>query len=233
MNRLKSDIPPGVVEQLVSEYRQENRQQSALIYYRTVNCILNGQVVGRRYYTPDGTLVMETPLKDGQKHGREFTWSEDGTLLSVEPYVKGKIHGTAKQYGYSGKPIGTYRLIHGTGFDIWRSERTAGRVTISEIHSLREGLPHGYEWWFNDDGGSLWHERHWHVGTYNGIERMWNSQGKLKRGYPKYWIMGQTVSKRKYLQAAKSDQTLPVFREQDNSPQRKFPVEIEKLFSSR
>jgi antitoxin component YwqK of YwqJK toxin-antitoxin module len=233
MNRLKSDIPPGAVEQLVSEYRQENRQQGTLIYYRTVDCILNGQVVGRRYYTPDGTLVMETPLKDGRKHGREFTWSEDGMLLSVEPYVKGKIHGTVKQYGFSGKPIGSYRLIHGTGFDIWRSERIAGRVTISEIHSLQDGLPHGYEWWFTDDGGSLWHERHWRAGTYNGIERMWNSHGKLKRGYPKYWIMGQTVAKRKYIQAAKSDQTLPVFREQDNSPQRKFPVEIEKLLSSR
>jgi antitoxin component YwqK of YwqJK toxin-antitoxin module len=233
MNRLKSDIPPGAVEQLVSEYRQENRQQGTLIYYRTVDCILNGQVVGRRYYTPDGTLVMETPLKDSRKHGREFTWSEDGMLLSVEPYVKGKIHGTVKQYGFSGKPIGSYRLIHGTGFDIWRSERIAGRVTISEIHSLQDGLPHGYEWWFTDDGGSLWHERHWRAGTYNGIERMWNSHGKLKRGYPKYWIMGQTVAKRKYIQAAKSDQTLPVFREQDNSPQRKFPVEIEKLLSSR
>ena len=228
MNRLKSDIPADAVEQLASEYRQ----QGALIYYQTVNCILNGQVVGQRSYTPDGILVMETPLKDGLKHGREFTWSEDGALLLVEPYVKGKIHGTAKQYGFSGKPIGTYRLIHGTGFDIWRSEHNDGRVTISEIHSLRDGLPHGYEWWFTDGGSSLWHERHWHAGTYHGIERMWNSQGKLKRGYPKYWIMGQTAPKRRYLQAAKSDQSLPVFREQDKSPQRKFPVEIEKLLSS-
>lgn len=231
MKRLKSDIPPGVVEQLASEYRREELQQGMRVYYRTVNCIHNGQVVGRRSYTPDGSLVMETPLKDGQKHGREFTWSEDGRLLLVEPYMKGKIHGTAKQYGKHGKPIGTYRLIHGTGFDIWRFEHFDGRVTISEIHSLRDGLPHGYEWWFTDDGVTLWHERHWHAGTYQGIERMWNSQGKLKRGYPKYWIKGQAVPKRKYLQAAKLDETLPVFREQDNSPKRTFPAEIETLVS--
>jgi hypothetical protein len=232
MNKLESDIPPGAIEQLVSEYRQEVWPQGARIYYRTVNCILDGQVVGTRSYTPDGILVMETPLKDGQKHGREFTWSEDGTLLSVEPYVKGKIHGTAIQYGHRGQPIGTYRLIHGTGYDIWRSEGLDRRVIISEIHSLQDGRPHGYEWWFTNDGSSLWHERHWQAGTYHGIERMWNAQGKLKRGYPKYWIMGQAVPRRKYLQSARSDDTLPVFREQDNLPKRIFPAEIEKLFSA-
>lgn len=230
---MKSDIPPGATEQLFSEYRQENREQGALVYYRTVNCVLNGQVVGRRSYAPDGILVMETPLKDGQKHGSEITWSEDGTLLLVEPYVKGKIHGTAKQYGVDGRVIGTYRFDHGTGFDIWRSEHRDGRVTVSEIHSLRDGHPHGYEWWFTGEGDSLWHERHWREGKYHGIERMWNPQGKLKRGYPKYWLMGQPVSKRKYLQAAKSDPTLPPSREQDSSPQRTFPVEIETLILTR
>lgn len=233
MKRLKSDIPAGVVEQLVSEYRREDGEHGALIYYRTVNCLLNGQVVGRRAYTPGGILVMETPLKDGQKHGREFTWSEEGTLLLVEPYAEGKIHGTAEQYGSRGRLIGTYHFVHGTGFDIWRTEHRDGRVTVSEIHSLRNGLRHGYEWWFTSDGRSLWHERHWQTGSNHGIERMWNSQGKLKRGYPKYWIMGQTVSKRKYLQAAKADPALPVFREQDHSPEREFPAEIERLFLSR
>lgn len=229
MKRLDSDLPPGVIEQLVSEYRQEEREHAMLAHYRTVNCLLHGQVVGQRSYTPDGTLIMETPLKDGRKHGREFTWSEDGTLLLVEPYVEGQIHGTAEQYGYHGNLIGTYQITHGTGLDIWRSEHKDGRVTVSEIHSLRDGRPHGYEWWFTSDGRSLWHERHWHDGTYHGIERMWNSQGKVKRGYPKYWIMGQAVSKRTYLRATKSDPTLPVFREQDHFPQRKFPAEIERL----
>ncbi|MBI5034651.1 MAG: hypothetical protein HZB51_29365 [Chloroflexi bacterium] len=224
MKRLKSDIPPDAVEQVVSEYSQED----AHIDYQIRGCLLNGQLVGRRAYAADGTLIMETPLQNGQKHGREITWNEDGTLLLVEPYVNGQIHGTAKQYGSDGQLIGTYRLVHGTGYDIWRQERGDGHIVISEVHSLKSGLLHGYEWWFTERG-LLWHERHWRDGQYHGIERMWNSQGKLKRGYPKYWIAGKAVTKQKYLQAIQTDKTLPIFRMRDNSPRRKFPPEIEQL----
>ena len=228
MKRLKSDIPLGAVEELVSEYKEEG----AFIYYRITECTLDGQVVGRRAYTQDGKPVLETPLKSCQKYGREYTWDEDGGLLLVEPYVEGKIHGLAKQYSRSGKIIGTYTLVHGTGFDIWRQECGEGCVFISEIHSLRDGLPHGYEWWFTSEQGSIWHERHWYEGEYHGIERMWNSRGRLRRGYPKYWIAGQAISKRKYLKVARMDTTLPAFREKDSLPRRKFPPEIERLLSS-
>ncbi|MFY9609235.1 MAG: hypothetical protein WAU45_11560 [Blastocatellia bacterium] len=227
MKHVKSDIPAGAVEQLVSEYQQEG----ACIYYRITDCLLNERLVGRRAYTQDGRLVIETPLKDSQKHGRELSWNDDGSLLLVEPYVKGQIHGTAKQYGHGGKLIGTYTLVHGTGFDLWRQEGDDGSIFISEIHSLREGLPHGYEWWFTSEQGALWHERHWHAGHCHGIERLWNSQGRLSRGYPRYWIAGEVVSKRKYLKAALADKTLPAFREKDNSPRRKFPPQIRPLLS--
>ena len=221
----KSDIPTGAVERLVSAYKQEG----PCIYYRKMDCLLNELLVGRRAYDQDGKLVMETPLKDGQKHGREYTWHEDGTLLLVEPYVKDKIHGTAKQYGHAGKLIGTYRLVHGTGFDIWRQEGEDGDIYISEIHSLKDGVPHGYEWWFVSERGSLSHERHWQAGKYHGIERVWNSRGRLSRGYPKYWIAGETVRKWKYLKAAQTDKTLPAFRVTDNSFRRKFPPEIRRV----
>jgi hypothetical protein len=228
MKQLKSDIPTGAVEQLVSEYRREG----ASIYYRMMDCLFNELLVGRRAYTQHGQLVIETPFKNGQKHGREYTWDEDGSLSLMEPYMNGKIHGTARQYGRKGQVIGTYSLRHGTGFDIWRHESEEGTISISEIHSLREGLPHGYEWWLMSERGSLWHERHWQAGTYHGIERMWNIRGKLSRGYPKYWIAGQVVPKRKYLKAAQTDKTLPAFRERDNSLRRKFPPEIKHLFSA-
>ena len=137
----------------------------------------------------------------------------------------------AKQYSRSGKIVGTYTLVHGTGFDVWRQECDEGRAFISEIHSLRDGLPHGYEWWFTSEQGSIWHERHWYEGEYHGIERMWNSRGRLSRGHPKYWIAGQAISKRKYLKVARTDKTLPPFREKDNGPRRRFLPEIERLVS--
>lgn len=77
----------------------------------------------------------------------------------------------------------------------------------------------------------LWHELHWQEGKYHGIERQWNSAKKLRRGFPQYWIKGDRVTKRKYLRAAEEDLSLPAFRVKDNSPRRKFPSEIEQLFS--
>lgn len=227
MKRIKSDIPESADERLIREYGREG----PLIYLRVTECIFKDQVVGQRAYDAHGKLMIETPLKDNQKHGREYTWNEQGALESVEPYFEGKLHGVARQYGRGGKVIGTYRFVYGTGFDIWRCERQDGTIGISEIHSLQDGLPHGYEWWLKEDQQSVEQERHWQQGRYHGIERMWNASGRLRRGYPKYWIQGRAVSKRLYLKAAGQDKTLPPFREKDNRPRRSFPAEIEKLFS--
>jgi hypothetical protein len=60
---------------------------------------------------------------------------------------------------------------------------------------------------------------------------MWNDKNGLKRGYPKYWVQGQKVSKRIYLKVAKEDKTLPKFQDKDNRARRKFPIEIENLLS--
>lgn len=224
MRRFKSDIPPNVVELVTRGFRRE----AGAIYYRTTNCVLDGEVVGQRAYGEEGQLVIETPLRNGRKHGREFDWDDDGTLSLIEPYVDGKIHGTAKQYGRDGSIIGTYTLRHGTGYDIWRVEDDAG-INISEIHTFKDGLPHGYEWWLMKPH-LVWREVHWHEGKYHGIEREWNSANKLSRGFPGYWIKGKRVDKRKYLRAAKEDPTLLPFRLKDNSPRRRFPSAIEALF---
>ena len=160
MRRFKSDIPANVIEQTTREFRRVG----GAIYHRLTNCTLNGEVVGQRAYSEEGQLVSETPLRNGNKHGREFQWNDDGSLLLIEPYVNGRIHGTAKQYGRRGLVIGTYTLRHGTGYDIWRQESEDGSITISEIHTLRDGLPHGYEWWLTNKPDIVWHELHWHEG---------------------------------------------------------------------
>jgi len=226
MKRPKSDIPSGTTERLIREYEQVGPFSSRLMEY-----VLNDQVVGQRWYDQDGDLILETPIKDSKKHGREYRWDFDGTLMSVEPYVNGKINGLAKQYGRKGRVIGTYRMNHGTGLDVWRQEWSDGSISIAEIHSMKNGSPHGYELWFSGKHPTLWHERHWHEGNYHGIERMWNEKGKLRRGYPKYLNHGQKVTKRQYLKAAQSDKTLPPYRDKDNTPRRKFPTEIEQLLS--
>jgi len=225
MKRPKSDIPPNALEREVREYRE----QGQVIHFQVKECILNRQVVGLRSYAEDGRILKETPLKNGRKHGREYIWDETGALESVEPYRDGMLHGLAKQYNRNGKVIGTYRFVHGTGYDVWRYEREDGSVGISEIFSVRDGALHGYEWWPRDDQRSLWHERHWIQGLPHGIERRWNQKGRLKRGYPKYWTKGKAVNKRAYLKACEGDKSLPKFREKDNFPRRRFPADIETL----
>lgn len=196
-----------------------------------MECLLDGQLVGQRSYDGEGNLRIETPIRNGQKHGREYIWNESGCLESVEPFVNGKRHGLAKQYGRKGNVIGTYRFVHGTGFDIWRWEQEDGSTFVSEVFSVRDGALDGYEWWLNEDQRSVWHERHWRKGKLHGIERMWNEKGRLKRGFPKYWFQGQAVRKHAYMKAAEKDKTLPGYREKDNQPQRKFPLEIEQLLA--
>ena len=155
------------------------------IFFRVTECTVDGQVVGRRAYDSNGRLMREIPLKNGRKQGREYIWDETGHLESVEPYVDGQLHGLARQYNRKGKIIGTYRFVHGTGYDIWRYEREDGTIGISEIFSIQNSVLHGFEWWLRDDQQSVWHERHWHQGKVHGIERMWNRAGGLKRGYPR------------------------------------------------
>ena len=227
MRTVKSSFPQNIFETPVREFKQEG----GLRYDRVTDCILDGILVGQRVYNREGVMVLETPRKGGLKHGSEITWDDEGTLLLIEPYRNGKIHGTAKQYGKQGKVIGTYTLIHGTGFDIWRQENEDETVFVSEIHSLKDGLPHGYEWHFASSQAKLWCERNWYMGKIHGIERMWNSKGKLRSGYPRFYVLDQPVSKQTYLRLACDDRTLPAYREEDNLPHRNFPPEIQKLMS--
>jgi hypothetical protein len=217
VKRPRSDIPLNAVERRVEGYDDH------------AECVLDGRVVGQRFYNEHGKMFRETPLKDGKKHGKEIEWNDDGALLSVEPYFEGRIHGLAKQYGQGGKVIGTYRFVHGTGYDIWRWEWWEDFAPVSEVHSMQNGALHGYEWWLDPDQRNVHHERHWYEGNYHGIERMWNHRRKLSRGYPKYWIRGEAVTKRQYVKAAKYDKTLPLFRTRDNSPRRRFPPIIQKV----
>jgi hypothetical protein len=224
MRRPKSDIPDGATERVIQKY---NRNMG-LIRLERRECTFNGELVGYRCYDDKGRLQIETPLEAGKKHGREIHWNDDGTLNFIEPYSHGKMHGAAKQYE-NGRVIGTYKMVHGTGYDVWRNQIADGPVYVSEIHSMRDGMSHGFEWWLNDDQKSVHEEKHWYEGTYHGIEREWHWSGKLRRGYPKYWIGGEAVTKRQYVRAARKDPTLPPFHVKENSPRRKFPLEIKRL----
>lgn len=215
--RYRSSIPKSAKEHIQERYPNQSKKKAE---YR-----LNREVVGVRFFHEDGQPSMEWGVRKGKQHGMMYRWDVPGLLLSAEPYFQGLSHGTAKQWSDEGRLIGTYRMKYGTGIDLWWQDWSEG-IFLHEVHYLKNGMPHGYEWWINDDQRTVWHELHWEAGNLHGIERMWNDNGRLKRGYPKYYVRGQQVTGRAYLNASKRDRSLPHFKVSDNQPTRMFPPEI-------
>lgn len=197
-----------------------------------MECVLNRKVVGFRWFDEEGHLSSEWPLNDGLLHGTMFEFDfglrELGMVTFAEPYRNGLAHGKARQWSNEdGTLIGTYSMKNGTGLDLWRNwsfERNM--YVLSEARFIKSGRRHGFAWWLNEDQKSVYKESHYWEGLQHGILREWNRLGKLKRGYPKYWVHDKPVSKRQYLRARIEDAGLPAFSEADNVPRRKFPSEV-------
>ena len=141
------------------------------------------------------------------------------------------MHGTAVQWADDGTVIGTYEMRRGTGLDVWRCRSADGRVRVTEIHGMRDGKKHGFTWWIEDRTHPN-HEEHFWEGHLHGIERMWNENDRLCRGYPRYWIRDEQVRKRKYLRASAQDESLPEYRVADQLPTRRFPMGIRAILST-
>ena len=113
-------------------------------------------------------------------------------------------------------------MVHGTGVDLWFMRPGV----ISEERHCLDGLRHGYERWWGEDNTRVWEESHFWHGVEHGIFRQWNRVGRLRRGYPRYFVSAQRVTKRQYLQATHRDSTLPIFIEEENLPVRQMPEEV-------
>ncbi len=220
MKHYRSSIPKAATERVLATY------QTGLQKYKT-EYLLNGEIVGVRQFDQNGQLEFERPMKNGVTHGTLYDMN-DGVVTFAEPYRNGLAHGKAKQWSYDGELIGTYTMTHGTGLDLWRCKKTWGnkRVYLAEARHINEGKWHGFEWWLNEDQKSVQGEHHFRENLQHGVQRSWNSAGRLRRGYPRYWVNNKQVTKREYLRACAKDPSLPPFRESDNRPRRKFPPEV-------
>lgn len=220
MKHYRSSIPKNADERVVAT-RVPGRPRFRSEY------ILKGEVVGMRQFDENGQLEFERPMKNGVTHGTLYGIGE-GVVTFAEPYRDGLAHGIAKQWSIDGEPIGSYTMRHGTGLDLWRCKANwgNGRVFLSEARYVKEGKLHGFEWWLDENQKSVHSEHHFWENLQHGVERHWNSQGRLRRGYPRYWVNNKRVTRREYLRASAEDPNLPRFRESDNRPRRKFPPEV-------
>ncbi len=183
-------------------------------------CEVDGVLVGYRLRDEAGHIVMETAWGAGAPHGLQREWDSDGSLLFEARYVKGREHGVARQW-QDGRLVGTYRMSHGTGVDLWRG----WNGVLAEERHLLDRQRHGYERWWSGDDRSVWCEEHYRHDIAHGIFRRWNNRGRLSRGFPRYFVNGERVPKRTYLRRAAVDLSLPPYRPEDNSPRRTVPPE--------
>ncbi len=175
--------------------------------------------IGRRFWDMDGMLGLEYRMHGEHMHGLFRRW-DAGILTHETAYRDGKEHGTARQYDQHGTMIGSYTMIDGTGLDLWFY--AAG--VLAEERACHDGALHGFERWWNDDNATIYQESHFWHGQEHGVFRRWNAHGRLARGYPQYFIKGRKVTKRQYLQASATDDTLPRFQIADHNPHRTLPM---------
>ena len=212
-----TSIPAAAREQVTQQHDDGSIREAE--YYE------GDERVGVRTFYPDGGIEIEKSFRGGVLHGWHYYWYDPGELTSAEPFENGVAHGTAYQWASDGRLIGTYTMDRGTGIDLWWQDWRDGTVELSEVHYYVNGVRHGFEWWLGGDG-KIFVERHWQNGIEHGIEREWNAADRLHRGFPRYFVRGERVTKRQYIRAAATDPTLPAFDAQDNAPTRAFPPEV-------
>ncbi|MCI0413875.1 hypothetical protein L0222_13880 [bacterium] len=217
--KYQSSIPSSSTERIKERY--PNGSKKVCHYYK------NQKKVGVRFFSEDGLMELEYGVKNRKMHGGFFEWI-GGKLIFIEFYKNGRSHGIAKQWSsVNGKLIGSFEMKKGNGIDLWWHD-WPGRCHLSELCYLKNGRPHGLEWWLNHNEKSVLSERHWHNGKWHGIHRLWEFSGRLTKGYPKYYIRNRQVSKTEYVNACQRDSTLPRYRKEDDRWKRVFPTEIKR-----
>lgn len=217
MRKKGSEMPGAATEVVLTSY--PNGAKREVEYY------LNGGLVGFRLWYENGQIDFERTYQGGKMHGPERMWHENGKLHHETRYVHGKEHGLARQWNEDGELVCSYDMDHGTGVDLWWA-----LGTLSEERHYRDGCLDGYERWWKQDGASVWQEHHFKQNQPHGIWREWNNAGRLRRGFPQYYVAGKLVTKRRYIQACRSDPTLPPFKSEENNPLRAMSKTIRERF---
>jgi antitoxin component YwqK of YwqJK toxin-antitoxin module len=213
-DRATSPIPDAAVEVITERYDSGAKQRATYL--------IDGKEIGFRWWEESGALGIEFGLKDSVKHGLYRDWFSDGTLSEDAWYHEGKEHGEHRQF-LDGVVIATCTMVHGTGLDLWYNEPGV----LAEERAMLDGERHGFERWWTGDNQTIYEESHFYHGTEHGIFRQWNRKGRLSRGYPRYYVNGQRVTKRQYLRACLTDLTLPPFDAADNDPHRNLPPGVQ------
>lgn len=179
--------------------------------------LLRGRrVVARIDVTPQGTYAVKLD-EEGRWHGLEREWNAAHRLIYRARFVHGMQHGEQAQWDDDGALLVTTTFVRGTGLDLW-SDGHGGW----EERWMVDGLRHGHERWWTSRS-RVFREAFFAEAALHGIEREWNAAGRMRRGFPRYHVHDERVTKARYLRACAADPTLPPWRAADDRPKRRFP----------
>jgi hypothetical protein len=111
-------------------------------------------------------------------------------------------------------------LVNGSGLDLWCNKDG----TLAEEHYWLKNGERGYKRLWSGEDRTVCEEEVWGPGK-GSIRRDWNARGKLRRGFPRFYVAGRRVMKWQYLRACQADRTLPPYRSEDDAPLRSLPPE--------
>ncbi len=122
------------------------------------NFVLNGFIAERnisrcvkqsvdKAFHRNGQLREIVPLRNGRRHGVVRVWHKNGVLANEEPYQNGLLHGVCRQWSGTGRLLGKYRMVHGSG--VQRTWHENGRLQL-EFSTVRGDFSGRYRLWLHD-----------------------------------------------------------------------------------
>jgi hypothetical protein len=227
-----SPIPPRARERVIERHPDGSKSRSEFRRGRELVAIM--------LWEPGGLPAWGWGVRKGKMHGLSVEWHFDGSVCYVEHWRNGMPHGVARQFDNHGNLLLETRYVNGTGVDLycgscWSKDnhpRTPWR--LSEEHRLIDGGRQLTRWW-NSDERTVHGEEQYRAGVPHGVFREWNDAGKLRRGFPRYFVAGKQVTKRCYLAALHQDPSLPPYRARDDKPRRELAAEyvIQPVYRDR
>ena len=211
----KTSIPADATETVVEHHPAGGK--------KTASYFAGGEKVGFREWDEEGQLVFEYAMGAGVKHGPEYRFHSNGRLLEKETYQDGNLHGVGRQWAEDGRLLVTWKLVDGTGLDLWCDTL---REMLAEEHYWPRKGELGYKRLWNGDERTVRQEYFYVLGKgYHGLWREWNARGRLRRGFPQFYVNDRKVTRRQYQQMCESDPHLVPHRPIEDEPHRELPAD--------
>jgi antitoxin component YwqK of YwqJK toxin-antitoxin module len=160
----------------------------------------------------------------GRRIGLEVERLRDGRVLWRVPWVQGQMHGVAMQFDEAGRVLARSRFVKGRGVDVFLND---GEIT--EFHEIVNSVRHGVTRWGNPL--QPWAEEHYLRGKRAGVFREWKGK-RLQKGFPKYFIDDEEVSRAEYRRARRAQPELPRDFRRDDSPKRALHPALKDVWIS-